>query len=99
MFVLVTYDVESRRTAKLRKVLSPFLGHEQNSVFYGDISNSGLKKLRAAIAKVAVQGDKILEISAENRHNVRICILEKNDHNGKLQEKNDQRHVANATIL
>ena len=98
MFVLVAYDVESRRTSKLRKVLSPYLGHEQNSVFFGDITESGLKKLRAAIAKVAEPGDSILEISAENRHNVRICQLEKND-NGMLKEIKDQRHVVNAAIL
>lgn len=98
MFVLVAYDVESRRTSKLRKALSPFLGHEQNSVFFGDITESGLKKLRAAIVKVTEPGDSILEISAENRHNVRIYRLEKND-NGLLQEKSDRRHVSNAAIL
>ncbi len=99
MFVLVAYDVEARRTSKMRKALSPFLGHEQNSVFFGDLSQSGVKKLRAAISRVAKPGDRIVEISAANRHNVQVHVLEKNPDNGVLQEREDKRHVSNAAIL
>lgn len=99
MFVLVAYDVEARRTSKLRKALSRFLGHEQNSVFFGDISESGLKQLRAAISQVSEPGDRILEISAANRNNVRVCTLEKHPGNGALQEREDTRHVSNAAVL
>jgi CRISPR-associated protein Cas2 len=37
MFVLVAYDVDARRTAKYRRLLVKYLGHEQFSVFFGDI--------------------------------------------------------------
>ena len=99
MFVLIAYDVEARRTSKMRKALSPFLGHEQNSVFFGDISESGLAKLRAAISRVSKPGDRILEISAANRHNVRVCTLEKHPDNSVLQERRDVRHTSNAAIV
>ena len=44
MFVLVADDVYARRTAKYRKLLVKYLGHEQFSVFFGDIRRSTLEK-------------------------------------------------------
>ena len=99
MFVLIAYDVEARRTSKMRKALAPFLGHEQNSVFFGNLSESGARKLRAAIAKVAKPDDKILEISAANRHNVKVALLKKHPESGVLQKIDDRRHRANAAAI
>jgi CRISPR/Cas system-associated endoribonuclease Cas2 len=34
MFVLFTYDVNSKRCNLFKKLLRKYLGHEQNSVFF-----------------------------------------------------------------
>ncbi len=44
MFVVITYDVSSRRTEIFRKILTRFLTHEQNSVFLGDLTESSWKR-------------------------------------------------------
>jgi CRISPR-associated protein Cas2 len=72
MFVMVTYDVAAKRTEKFRKLLSKYLGHEQFSIFYGDLAPSVLEKLRRELNKLVIDGDRVLEFIAENRHNIDI---------------------------
>ena len=99
MFVLITYDVEARRTRLYRKLFGQFLGHEQNSVFFGDLTEASHRKLRSLIQKVAIPDDRILEISAVNRRNVAATVLMKNPNNGTLAESQITKHVDNAAIL
>jgi CRISPR-associated protein Cas2 len=72
MFVLVSYDVNALRTNKFRKILKKYLGHEQFSVFFGEIPESTLMKLRGEIKAQLGDGDRVLEICARNRHNVDV---------------------------
>lgn len=44
MYVIITYDVEEKRVAKVHKKLKEYLIWTQNSVFEGEITSSLLKK-------------------------------------------------------
>lgn len=46
MFVIVTYDVNQKRDAKIIKICRKYLTHVQKSVFEGDISEKQIVKLQ-----------------------------------------------------
>lgn len=46
MFVILTYDVNSKRDAKVMKACRRYLTHEQKSVFEGVITEAKLKRLK-----------------------------------------------------
>lgn len=46
MFVILVYDVNVKRVTKVLKKARKYLTWVQNSVFEGEISEAGLKKLR-----------------------------------------------------
>lgn len=98
MFVLLCYDVPADRTNKYKKLFRRFLHHHQNSVFMGDLPESKHIKLRQEIARLHQEGDEVLELVAENRHNVKLCQLNKNKQ-GVLIEAPDRRHTENAYVL
>lgn len=99
MFVVVAYDVDSKRTEKLRKVLARFLEHEQNSVFMGTIGEPGLREMRKNLADVSKPGDKLLLLMASNKHNIVLERLEKSTGNGILETKEKNTHLKGSTIL
>jgi CRISPR-associated protein Cas2 len=100
MFVLVAYDVEARRTSKFRKILVKYLGHEQFSVFFGDITRSTLEKMRRELNKLITDGDRVLELIAENRNNLEVIAWSKNDHTeGTPKRQEDSRHKSDSGIL
>lgn len=99
MYVLVTYDAFDGRTEKFRKILVRYLTHEQKSVFAGDLTETKLLALRADLAKVAVPEDRILEVTAANRHNVSVTIFEKNGENGAFAPIDHSHHKADSAIL
>ena len=53
MYVLVAYDVDAKRVAKVHKVLKKYLTWTQNSLFEGEITEGLLKKCIAEIASKA----------------------------------------------
>lgn len=100
MFVMVTYDVAAKRTSKFRKLLSKYLGHEQFSIFYGDLSRSLLEALRRELNKLVIDGDRILEFTAENRHNIDITLWTKDGHaEGMPKRTADDRHKTESAVL
>lgn len=100
MFVMVTYDVAAKRTEKFRKLLSKYLGHEQFSIFYGDLAPSVLEKLRRDLNKLVIEGDRVLEFVAENRHNIDISLWTKDGRaEGLPTRESDVRHKANSVVL
>jgi CRISPR-associated protein Cas2 len=99
MFVLMTYDVPADRTGIYRKILRRYLNHKGYSVFYGDIPMSLLEKLRGDIRKVIEEGDNIIEICSENRHNVSVCRWLKSGSNGIMEKMIDEGHRRDADIL
>ena len=45
MYIIVVYDIEEKRVAKMLKLCRRFLNWIQNSVFEGEITNAKLKEL------------------------------------------------------
>lgn len=99
MFMLVTYDVKAHRTQYFHKILSQYLTWFQNSVFTGDISESQLKRLHFKLAKIMEPSDRVIQICAENRHNVDVHILSKNAQNGALEFAADTSHSMNSKVI
>jgi CRISPR-associated protein Cas2 len=99
MYVLVTYDVPARRTGKYRKLLARYLRHEQNSVFGGNLAGSDHARLRSDLRALAEPGDRIVEITAENRHNLSVATLVKDPGNGTLREEEHDHHRRDSDIL
>jgi CRISPR-associated protein Cas2 len=84
--MLMTYDVEAKRTEKFKKLLRGYLMHTQYSVFSGDITEAEAIELRSKVSQLMIVGDKITEISAANRHNVNVIHMSK-DESGKGEAK------------
>ena len=53
MYVLIAYDVDAKRVAKVHKVLKKYLTWTQNSLFEGEITEGLLKQCMAEIATKA----------------------------------------------
>ena len=52
MFVMMTYDVGKKRVAKALKTARRYLRHVQESVFEGELTDSGLASLQDDLASV-----------------------------------------------
>jgi CRISPR-associated protein Cas2 len=79
MYLIVTYDVEAKRTEKFRKLLSRYLVHTQYSVFSGDITESETTHLRRQLSQLMITGDRVVEVATANRHNIEVHELQKSD--------------------
>ena len=100
MYLLVTYDVEAKRTEKFRKLLVKYLTHEQYSVFSGDITEAKAIELRRALSRLMIPGDRVTEISAANRHNVAVVHLVKNESGkGEVQRVADEGHRRDFSVI
>lgn len=51
MFVILVYDVNVKRVAKVLKICRKYLYWVQNSVLEGDISEAALKRLKAELGQ------------------------------------------------
>jgi CRISPR-associated protein Cas2 len=76
--MLITYDVEAKRTQKFKKLLCKYLIHTQYSVFAGDITEGKAIELRRELNRLIKVGDRVTEITAKNRHNIEVIHLIKN---------------------
>ncbi|UJS22917.1 CRISPR-associated endonuclease Cas2 [Thiothrix winogradskyi] len=100
MFMLMTYDVEAKRTEKFKKLLRRYLNHEQYSVFTGDITDAQAIKLRRELSKLMIPGDRVTQISAANRQNVEVNHLSKNSSGkGELKQTPVDDHRRDFTVL
>ncbi len=52
LFVILTYDVNEKRVAKVLKKCRQYLNWVQNSVFEGDISEASLTKLKMELDRI-----------------------------------------------
>ena len=57
MYVILVYDIEEKRVAKMLKLCRRYLNWIQNSVFEGELSEVKLKELLAAAEQI-MQKDK-----------------------------------------
>lgn len=51
MFVIVVYDINTKRVSKIHKICRKYLHPVQRSVFEGDISQKNLTKLQEELQK------------------------------------------------
>jgi len=100
MFMLMTYDVDAKRTRIFRKLLRRYLNHEQYSVFTGDITEADAIRLRRELSEQMIPEDRLTEITAANRKNVQITHLVKSDSGkGEISRQEDSRHKTDFGVL
>jgi len=100
MYMLMTYDVEAKRTERFKKLLRRYLNHTQYSVFSGDITEAQAIKLRRALSQLMIPGDRLVEITSENRHNVNVVHLTKDNSNkGEVKRQTSRSHKSDFEVL
>ena len=99
MFLMICYDVPSKRTEIYRKILREFLVHEQSSVFMGDLPESEVVKLMARISAKIAPDDKVMKITAPNRHNITVERLSRQAGGGPMRQEADTWHGKDWSIL
>lgn len=87
MFVVVFYDVPSKRTELYRKLLARYLPWIQNSVFSGDLTETLYKKMRHELKQIMIDEDRLAFVTTANRHNIEVEIVE----NGQSRQDDDHR--------
>jgi CRISPR-associated protein Cas2 len=98
--MLMTYDVEAKRTQKFKKLLQRYLNHDQYSVFCGDITEASAIQLRRELSRLMIPGDRLTEITAANRHNIEVIHLEKNESGkGEVQRQPIDDHRRDFGVL
>lgn len=60
MYVILVYDVDQKRTAKMLKLCRRYLSWIQNSVFEGEISEVQLKQLAAEAKNMMDEKDSLI---------------------------------------
>ncbi len=58
MYVVVVYDVDQKRCAKMLKLCRCYLHHIQNSVFEGEITEARLEELKIRAKKIMNEEDE-----------------------------------------
>ena len=99
MFVMVCYDVPSKRTKIYKKLLKEYLIHEQASVFMGDLSEADVIRLVAKISKKIGPEDRVMKLVCRNRHNVEVRKLTKEALGGQMRQGDDKWHGKNWTLV
>ena len=66
MFVIITYDVDKKRVAKVCKKLRAYLDWTQNSVFEGEITKGKLIQCLRELEKITSESDSIYIYKVEN---------------------------------
>ena len=96
----MTYDVEARRTEKFKKLLRKYLEHIQYSVFSGDLSEAKLIELRREISRLLKPNERVTEVSAANRKNVKVSHYTKSE-SGKGEARciEDTSHSSDFHVL
>lgn len=57
MFVIMVYDINEKRVAKVLKTSRKYLYWVQNSVFEGEISEANFKKLKMELARIIKENE------------------------------------------
>ena len=68
MYVIVVYDVDVKRVAKVHRFLRTHLHWRQNSVFEGELSRAQLYEIKRTLEGLIGDGDSVLiyELPGEN---------------------------------
>lgn len=75
VFVIITYDVDSKRVGKVCKKLREYLDWTQNSVFEGEITVGKLTKCMAELNKIIKkEEDSIYLYQVNNPRNIKKSV-------------------------
>jgi CRISPR-associated protein Cas2 len=100
MYMLMSYDVEAKRTEKFKKLLRRYLTHTQYSVFSGDITEAQAIKLHRDLSQLMIPGDRVMAISTQNRHNVNVVHLVKDKSGkGQIKQQTSRSHKSDFEVL
>jgi len=65
MYVLIAYDVEVKRVARVHKFLKRYLNWVQNSVFEGELTDAQMEAVRTGLRRIMVDDiDSVLVYTA-----------------------------------
>ncbi|RKY74704.1 CRISPR-associated endonuclease Cas2 [candidate division KSB1 bacterium] len=81
MYVILVYDVEQKRVAKVCKYLRCYMNWIQNSVFEGELTEGKLKEIKFGLKKIIQESkDSVLIYSFADQKQVarEIMGIEKN---------------------
>ncbi|TDT51938.1 CRISPR-associated endonuclease Cas2 [Fonticella tunisiensis] len=84
MFVILVYDVEEKRVAKILKKCREYLTWVQNSVFEGEITEANLKKLKMELSRIIKKdADSVIiyQFNSLKYSNREVMGLDKNPQN------------------
>ncbi len=59
MYIVVAYDVDTKRTEMFKKICQVYLIHVQNSVFEGELNEAQLMRLKANLSKKVRESEKV----------------------------------------
>lgn len=82
MYIILVYDAAPKRGAKLLKYLRRHLNWIQNSVFEGEVTESGFEKIKKGIKEIInSQKDSVIyyTFDSQNYYERGILGIEKND--------------------
>lgn len=100
MYMLMTYDVEAKRTEKFKKLLRRYLNHDQYSVFSGEITEAKAIGLRRELSQLMIPEDRVTEVTSANRHNVQVVHIVKNlSGKGEAQRQKSNEHCRDYNVL
>lgn len=60
MYIIISYDVDTKNCNKLMKILRKYLYHVHNSVFEGEITDGNLKRLKEEIINILLYSDRLI---------------------------------------
>jgi len=76
MYLLVVYDVDTRRVNKVNKFLKMFLHWRQNSVFEGEVSRSQFNVIKNELKKlINEKTDSVLIYKFPNKKYISLHII------------------------
>jgi len=79
MYVIVVYDVDVKRVAKVHKFLRQYLHWRQNSVFEGELTRAQLYRVKKYLEKLVESNDSILIYELPNGNfTLHVIGVEKN---------------------
>lgn len=75
MYIICTYDVNSKHCAKLMKILRKYLFHVQSSVFEGELTPKQYKTLNKELDKIITDEDQVIFYYTYNNKHIQKAVV------------------------
>lgn len=67
MYLILVYDINEKRVAKMLKLCRRYLNWIQNSVFEGELTQVQVKSLKAEAKQLMQEGDSLIIFSSKEQ--------------------------------